>query len=176
MPVSESETVDEWYWPPYLVRPMTDLRRDLDRVIQRLTTTAPTASSPSTTPSPYDRHRNVFRALVKSNPDAVTIAYPLLLRQLRKPHAHTRLLAAHLMDYLFTRSHSFRTYLLRDLGEVLALTVGLHGRALPPPVRVAQQLRADVLRMVQRWQAGMLCCADCFLVLCQRPVDALTSS
>ncbi|NXD10182.1 UVSSA protein, partial [Nothocercus nigrocapillus] len=79
-------------------------------------------------------------------------AYHLLMTRLKEEHAEIRFSAFQIVHELFDRSHQFRTLIISEFQEFLALTVGIdHEQPLPPPKEVAQKLRRAAIKAVQDW-------------------------
>uniref|UniRef100_A0A8D2L9J5 UV-stimulated scaffold protein A n=2 Tax=Varanus komodoensis TaxID=61221 RepID=A0A8D2L9J5_VARKO len=74
------------------------------------------------------------------------------MAQLGQPHAQVRLAALQVARELFARSHRFRSLLLADFQEFLALAAGTDlARPLPAPHDAARGLRRAAIGAVQEW-------------------------
>ncbi|XP_060044350.1 UV-stimulated scaffold protein A isoform X1 [Erinaceus europaeus] len=90
----------------------------------------------------------------RASEEQLDCAYRLLMAQLGRAHAQVRLSTFQAMEQLFARSHHFRSLLVSDFQDFLALTLGTeHARPLPPPRETAQRLKRATLQAVQGWVA-----------------------
>lgn len=100
------------------------------------------------------RMKDVKKLCRKSN-DYVDHVYNCVMTQLDKEHAEIRLSAFQIASELFSRSHHFRTRLVDNFQEFLALTVETDSeQPLPPPKAVARKLKISAIKTVQSWHSS----------------------
>jgi len=78
--------------------------------------------------------------------------HSLLMVWLKRKHSECRLSAFQVLVEIFERSHKFRTLVMADLQETLALVLETdHVRPLPPPKEAKARLKALALAKVEEW-------------------------
>lgn len=98
---------------------------------------------------PVDVCRSIKRMCKESPADLVCAAH-FLMDRMRMTHSRTRLLALSVINMLFQRSERFRRLIIKELPELLDLTLGLH-TALPLPHRESDLLKQHALYMLACW-------------------------
>ena len=93
--------------------------------------------------------------------DAAKRVFGLLSERMRVKNSESRLLCLYLIDELFNRSAHFRHLTLQWLHSLFELTLGITtatsaatqaAAPLPAPAAAAQQLKAEFVVVVRRWQ------------------------
>lgn len=90
----------------------------------------------------------------------VKSVYDECTKCLRKDHSQVRVSTVRLIDYIFKKSHSFRSRILEDFDLFLNLTLGLNADSskqkrarLPPPKRYAALLQELTAKVINIWHS-----------------------
>ena len=82
----------------------------------------------------------------------ISLAYQMLIVQLKKEHSEIRYSALQLVDCLFQRSHTFRELLLDELNSFFEYILETNvDKPLPAPVKKAAELKKLAIRIIQQW-------------------------
>lgn len=93
-----------------------------------------------------------------SKDDLVSAVYSECIKCLRKEHSQVRVSTVKLIDYLFKKSHIFRTRLLEEFDLFLQLSLGIHPDPkkkikLPPPKKFASLLQELTAKNIHIWHS-----------------------
>lgn len=131
--------------------PTKDAEARLKSTVRKLTT--------SGEPELNAANIKVLKEICKEGGDSmVKQAYQNCMHYLKKPHSQVRVSTVQLIDYLFRKTHKFRTLLLDEFDTFLELTIQVtHDREtqvkLPPPKKYARILMEITAKYIYRWHA-----------------------
>ncbi|KAJ2846301.1 hypothetical protein IWW36_004415 [Coemansia brasiliensis] len=86
----------------------------------------------------------------KSN-QSIVLTFQALVIQLGKRQSRVRLLALHVFNELFIRSHHFRLLATNELAKLFELIFGAYRKKLPPPAAFAKQLQCTAAEYYFKW-------------------------
>ncbi|KAA8520751.1 hypothetical protein F0562_014977 [Nyssa sinensis] len=105
------------------------------------------ATSP-TAPEVDPRLLKAIKSVVPHSDSDLRLAAQTLMNLMNRDHSQVRYLSLFLIDELFMRSKLFRTLLVENLDQLLALSIGFRRNLpLPAPPAVASVLRSKAIAL-----------------------------
>ncbi|KAK4782961.1 hypothetical protein SAY86_007335 [Trapa natans] len=96
-----------------------------------------------------------IKSLVRYSNTELQIAAHTLMTLMKRNHSQVRFLSLHIVDELFMRSKLFRNLIIKNLDQLLTLSVGFRRNApLPAPLGIASRLRAKAIEFLEKWNAS----------------------
>ncbi|CAN1793948.1 UV-stimulated scaffold protein A homolog [Linum perenne] len=106
----------------------------------------------STVPYVDPRLLTAIKSTVRYSDSELRLAAQTLMINMRFPHSQVRYLSLLIVDELFMRSKLFRSIIVDNLDQLLALSVGFKRHfALPDPPAVASILRSKAIEFLEKW-------------------------
>lgn len=96
-----------------------------------------------------------IKSVVRFSDSELRLAAHTLMDLMKRDHSQVRFLALLIIDELFMRSKLFRTLLVDNLDQLLALSVGFRRNLpLPAPPAIASTLRSKAIEFLEKWNAS----------------------
>ncbi|KAH7863090.1 hypothetical protein Vadar_013199 [Vaccinium darrowii] len=96
-----------------------------------------------------------IKSVVRRSDSELRLALQTLMKLMKRDHSQVRYLALLIIDELFMRSKLFRTLLVENMDQLLALSVGFRRNLpLPAPPAVASVLRSKAIEFLEKWNAS----------------------
>ncbi|KAE8685140.1 UV-stimulated scaffold protein A-like protein [Hibiscus syriacus] len=96
-----------------------------------------------------------IKSVVRSSDFELRLAAHTLMDLMKRDHSQVRYLTLLIIDELFMRSKLFRTLLVENLDQLLALSVGFRrNMPLPAPPAIASALRSKAIEFLEKWNAS----------------------
>lgn len=96
-----------------------------------------------------------IKSVVRRSDSELRLAAQTLMNLMKRDHSQVRYLALLIIDELFMRSKLFRTLLVENMDQLLALSVGFRRNLpLPAPPTVASVLRSKAIEFLEKWNAS----------------------
>ncbi|GMI75933.1 hypothetical protein like AT3G61800 [Hibiscus trionum] len=96
-----------------------------------------------------------IKSVVRSSDSELRLAAHTLMDLMKRDHSQVRYLTLLIIDELFMRSKLFRTLLVENLDQLLALSVGFRrNMPLPAPPAIASTLRSKAIEFLEKWNAS----------------------
>lgn len=93
-----------------------------------------------------------IKSVVRFSDSELRLAANTLMELMKRDHSQVRFLALLVIDELFMRSKLFRTLLVENLDNLLALSVGFRRTLpLPAPPAIASVLRSKAIEFLEKW-------------------------
>ncbi|KAG4187813.1 hypothetical protein ERO13_A08G125100v2 [Gossypium hirsutum] len=96
-----------------------------------------------------------IKSVVRFSDSELRLAAHTLMDLMKRDHSQVRYLTLLIIDELFMRSRLFRTLLVENLDQLLALSVGFRrNMPLPAPPAIASTLRSKAIEFLEKWNAS----------------------
>ncbi|XVE73705.1 hypothetical protein DITRI_Ditri11bG0140200 [Diplodiscus trichospermus] len=96
-----------------------------------------------------------IKSVVRFSDSELRVAAHTLMDLMKRDHSQVRYLTLLIIDELFMRSKLFRTLLVENLDQLLALSVGFkRNMPLPAPPAVASTLRSKAIEFLEKWNVS----------------------
>ncbi|XP_022757558.1 UV-stimulated scaffold protein A homolog [Durio zibethinus] len=96
-----------------------------------------------------------IKSVVQFSDSELRVAAHTLMDLMKRDHSQVRYLTLLIIDELFMRSKLFRTLLVENLDQFLALSVGFRrNMPLPAPPAIASTLRSKAIEFLEKWNAS----------------------
>ncbi|KAH1107020.1 hypothetical protein J1N35_010788 [Gossypium stocksii] len=96
-----------------------------------------------------------IKSVVRFSDSELRLAAHTLMDLMKRDHSQVRYLTLLVIDELFMRSKLFRTLLVENLDQLLALSVGFRrNMPLPAPPAIASTLRSKAIEFLEKWNAS----------------------
>ncbi|KAA3469661.1 UV-stimulated scaffold protein A-like protein [Gossypium australe] len=96
-----------------------------------------------------------IKSVVRFSDSGLRLAAHTLMDLMKRDHSQVRYLTLLIIDELFMRSKLFRTLLVENLDQLLALSVGFRrNMPLPAPPAIASTLRSKAIEFLEKWNAS----------------------
>ncbi|MBA0736929.1 hypothetical protein Gogos_010415 [Gossypium gossypioides] len=96
-----------------------------------------------------------IKSVVRFSDPELRLAAHTLMDLMKRDHSQVRYLTLLIIDELFMRSKLFRTLLVENLDQLLALSVGFRrNMPLPAPPAIASTLRSKAIEFLEKWNAS----------------------
>ncbi|XVF33163.1 hypothetical protein REPUB_Repub17cG0144700 [Reevesia pubescens] len=101
------------------------------------------------------RFLKAIKLVVRFSDSELRIAANELMDLMKRDHSRVRYLTLLIIDEFFMRSKLFRTLLVENLDQLLALNVGFRRNMLiPAPPTIASTLRSKAIEFLEKWNAS----------------------
>ncbi|KAL2349443.1 hypothetical protein Fmac_003443 [Flemingia macrophylla] len=106
----------------------------------------------TTAPEVDPRLLKAIKSVVRYSDSELCFANQTLMDLMKRDHSQVRYLALLIIDELFMRSKLFRTIVVKNLDQLLSLSVGFRRNSpLPDPPTVASVLRSKAIEFLEKW-------------------------
>ncbi|XVF22371.1 hypothetical protein REPUB_Repub12eG0166700 [Reevesia pubescens] len=96
-----------------------------------------------------------IKSVVRFSDSELRVAAHTLMDLMKRDHSQVRYLTLLIIDELFMRSKLFRSLLVENLDQLLALSVGFRRNIpLPAPPAIASTLRSKAIEFLEKWNAS----------------------
>ncbi|XWS76871.1 hypothetical protein CRYUN_Cryun01aG0215300 [Craigia yunnanensis] len=96
-----------------------------------------------------------IKSVVRFSDLELRVAAHTLMDLMKRDHSQVRYLTLLIIDELLMRSKLFRTLLVENLDQLLALSVGFRrNMRLPAPPAIASTLRSKAIEFLEKWNAS----------------------
>lgn len=93
-----------------------------------------------------------IKSVVRYSDPELRVAAQTLMSLMKRDHSQVRYLSLLIIDELFMRSKLFRTLVVENMDQLLALSVGFRRNSpLPAPLSVATVLRKKAIEFLEKW-------------------------